>query len=404
MAFKRAKEKEDKNTQELTKISQSGDIQEIRAALNDKYKSIIAPEVKDKPLIVLPSGILSMDLAIGNGGFVAGRVMDIFGWEATGKTLLCLAIAAYIQRCSKIDALGRIVKRVVAMLDAEGTFSNQLARSVGLETDNLILIQSTPKKILSGEDFFDIMVTLIGMGVDYIIVDSCPALTPMTILANETGQGQKATRAQLMSMGLEKITPLVNANGQTLVHFINQVRGKPMDMYKHEQETGGNALKFFSSYRFQVVKGVDINKKVLGADGQYREKKVGVTSCIRIVKNKTAPEPPYIPSTTYHFEYDVYFESFKDDLGIEYHRGVDIVKDYVLTGLRTGVITQKSSWFSYGDKKANGMNDFIAVIKENPEILTKIREDVFTKMGSLPISPMETTVNVSAKDQEQSPD
>lgn len=404
MTFKKSKPKGDQTVQEDIHISQSGDIQAIRTALNTKYKSSIAPEVKDKPVVILPSGILSMDLAIGNCGFVAGRVMDIYGWEATGKTLLCLCIAGYIQRCSKYDASGKIVKRVVAMLDAEGTFSNQLARSVGLDTDNLILIQSTPDKILSGEDFFDIMVVLIGMGVDYIIVDSCPALTPATIMINETGQGQKATKGQLMAMGLEKITPLVNANGQTLIHFINQVRGKPMDLYKHEQETGGNALKFFSSYRFQVTKAIDINKKVLGADNAYREKKVGVTSCVRIVKNKTAPEPPHIPGTTYHFEYDVYFESFKDEFGIEYHRGVDVVKDYVLTGLRAGVIVQKSSWYSYGDKKANGMNDFISMIKEQPEILGKIREDVFTKMGSLPISPMETTVHDDTKNQESGSD
>ena len=106
------------------------------------------------------------------------------------------------------------------------------------------------------------MTLLIGQGVDYIIVDSCPALTPSTVIINETGQGQKATRAQLMTMGLEKITPLVNANGQANIHFINQMRGLPMNMYKSEQETGGNALKFFSSYRFQVVKTEDINKKV----------------------------------------------------------------------------------------------------------------------------------------------
>lgn len=386
------------------KITQSGNIKDIRDYINIKYKSNIAPEIKDKPAVVLPSGILSLDLAIGNSGFVAGRIMDIFGWEATGKTLLCLAIAAYIQRCTKLDASGTIVKRIVAMLDAEGTFNRQLAISAGIDPDELILVQSTPDKILSGEDYFDIMVLLLERGVDYMIVDSCPALTPSQIIMNDTGQGQKATRAQLMSQGLEKITPLVNANGQTLIHFINQMRGRPMSMSweKSEMETGGNALKFFSSYRFQVVKAENINKKVLGADNIFREKKVGVTSCIRIIKNKTSPVPAYIPGTTYHFEYDVYFESFIDDSKMEYHRGVDIIKDYVLTGIRAGIIVQNSSWFSFGSIKALGQDAFMQKIRENPTVLGDIRNEVFAKVGNLPVSPMESTIDDSKENQEQS--
>jgi recombination protein RecA len=394
MAKKKTKQKkEQKTVDNQIKLSQSGDIEAIRAKLNTQYKANIAPEIKDQPVTIIPSGILSLDLAIGNCGFIAGRIMDIYGWEATGKTLLCLCIAGYIQRCMKIDSEGKQVNRVVALLDAEGTFNNQLGISVGLDTENLILVQSEPDKILSGEDYFDIMVTLIGMGVDYIIVDSCPALTPSTILINAMGQGQKATKAQLMAEGIEKITPLVNACGQTLIHFVNQIRGKPMDMYKSEQETGGNALKFYSSYRFQVVKSEDINKKVLGADGSYREKKVGVTSCVRIVKSKVAPIPPYIPSTTYHFEYDVYFESFKDETGTDYHRGIDVIKDYCETGIRTGVIVQAGAWFKYGDIKGQGRDDLYQKVRENPAVMANIRDEVFAKMGSLPTSSMESTLN-----------
>ncbi len=396
------KPKPKKETVQDIAIRQSGNVEEIRAKLNEDYKSLIAPPVEDKPAIILPTGILSFDLAIGNSGFVGGRIADIFGWEATGKTLTCLAIGAYIQRCTKIDIFGKVVNRVVAMLDAEGTFSYNVAVSVGMDTENLILVQSTPDKILTGEDFFDIMVMLVGLGVDYVIVDSCPALAPSQIVLNATGQGQKATRAQLMTAGLEKLTPIVNANGQTVVHFINQMRGKPMAQKweSSEYETGGNALKFFSSYRFMVVKAEDINKKVLGSDNIFREKKVGVTSCVRIKKSKVASIPAPIPSTTYHFEFDVYFESFKDESGVEFHRGVDVVKDYALTGIRTGVIEQKGSWYNFGDIKGQGFDDLMNKLRIQPEVLGKIRDEVFVKMGHAPTSPMESTLNGSEEDQE----
>jgi len=364
-------------------ISQSGDVKKIRDTLNTQLKANVAQEIKEKPTIVLSSGILSMDLAVSNGGLVLGRVMDIFGWEGTGKTLMCMTIGGYIQRCTKLDKDGKAVNRVVAFLDAEGTFSRSFAASAGLNTDELILVQSTPEKIISGEEYFDIMATLIGLGADYIILDSCPALNPSQVMMNVTGHGQKSPIGQLMSSGLNKITPIVNANGQTLVHFINQKRGRPMakPWESSEIETGGNALKFYSSYRFEVVHAEDIHKNVLGADGVYREKKVGVTSKVRIIKNKTAPIPPYLPSVNYHFEFDVYFEPFKDETGMEYHRGVDVVKDFVATGIRTGVIVQKSSWFSFGPISANGEQAMILKVRDKPETMNEIRAEVFDKMN-----------------------
>jgi len=364
-------------------ISQSGDVQKIRDALNAQLKANVAKEVKERPTIVLSSGILSMDLAVSNGGLVLGRVMDIFGWEGTGKTLMCMTIGGYIQRCTKLDKEGKTVNRVVAFLDAEGTFSKNFAASAGLNTDELILVQSTPEKIISGEEYFDIMATLIGLGTDYVILDSCPALNPSQVMMNATGQGQKSPLGQLMSSGLNKITPIVNANGQTLVHFINQKRGRPMSKpwESSETETGGNALKFYSSYRFEVVHADDILKNVLGADGVYREKKVGVTSKVRIIKNKTAPIPPYLPSSNYHFEFDVYFEPFKDETGMEYHRGVDVTSDFAAVGVRTGVIKQGGSWFTFGDIKAAGMAALIQKIREHPEVMNDIRNEVFNKMG-----------------------
>jgi len=383
MAFPKKKDKD----KSIPTISQSGDIQDIRGIINDRFKASVAQEVKDRSTVIIPTGILSMDLAVGNGGLIAGRVMDIYGWEGTGKTLMCLTIGGYIQQCTKQDKNGKTVNRLVAFLDAEGTFDKKFASSAGLNTDNVILVQSNDKKILSGEDYFDVICLLLGQGVDYIIIDSCPALTPTQVMINDTGQGQKATQAQLMSGGLQKITPLVNSNGQTLVHFINQKRGRPMSQQwqSPETETGGNALKFFSSYRFEVIHADDIIKQVLGADGVYRQKKVGVTSRVRIIKNKTCPIPSYLSGASYHFEFDVYFEPFKDENGIEYHRGVDVVKDYCSVGVRCGVIKQTSSWFSFGSIKANGEIALIQKIRENPSVMGEIRGEVFDKMGVKPV-------------------
>lgn len=150
---------------------------------------------------------------------------------------------------------------------------------------------------------------------------------------------------------------------------------------KSEIETGGNALKFYSSYRFEVVGADDIEKSVEGVDGQFRKKKVGVNSRVRIIKNKTCPIPPHLASTTYHFDFDVYFEEFRDEEGIEYIRGVDVVKDFVETGVRAGVIKQSSSWFSFGNLKGNGKAALIKQLKEQPEILNEIRGEVFQAMG-----------------------
>ena len=256
--------------------NQFGDVQSIRDAINEHFKAEVSPEITDREFSVQPSGILSMDLAIGNGGILGGRVMDIYGWEQTGKTLVCLTIAGYIQRCQKYDVKGDLVNKIVAFLDAEGTFSKNFAESAGVNTDELILIENTVKKPLSGEDFFNAIVLCLRMGVDYIIVDSCPALVPEQIIINELGgSGQKASLSQLMAQGLQKVTPLVSSTGQSMIHFINQKRNKPMakPWEKNDPETGGNALKFYSTYRFEVVESVDIIKAVLGQDGKYRSKR-----------------------------------------------------------------------------------------------------------------------------------
>lgn len=394
----KAEAKQDKSTQKKpdkkraqeraqdmsTSLVVSGDVTAIRDAINQYIEADVAQEVRDRPTIVVPSGILSMDLAVGNGGLVGGRVMDIYGWEGTGKTLMCMTIGGYIQRCTKIDPkTGKQIPKMVAFLDAEGTFNRQFAISAGMDPDKVILVQSTPEKLMTGEDFFNAMKVMLMMGVDYIILDSCPALLPAQSLANDIGQGQKATNASLLSEGIRQSSALAAATGQSLIHFINQKRGRPMagPYQRPEMETGGNALKFYSSYRFEVVHAEDIIKNVLGIDGAFRKKKVGVNSKVRVIKNKTCPIPPFLPSTTYHFDFDVYFEEFRDDEGFEYIRGVDIIKDYVDTGIRVGVIKQGGSWYTFGNIKGQGKEDLLHKVKESPAILNEIRGEVFQAMG-----------------------
>lgn len=390
-----AKKKRAKDGAKALSMNSSGDIQAIRSEINSQIGANVAQVVKDKPLIVIPSGILSMDLAVCNGGLVGGRVMDIFGWEGTGKTLMCMTIGGYIQRCTKIDSrTGKVVPKTVAFLDAEGTFSRQFALSAGMDADNLILIQSTSEKLMTGEDFFDALKLCLMWGVDYIILDSCPAIIPSQEMVNEFGQGMKAATAQILSSGIKMSSSFAAATGNSIVSYINQKRGRPMagPYQKSEIETGGNALKFYSSYRFEVVNYDIIEKDVEGIDGVFRKKRVGVNSKVRIIKNKTGPIPHYLPSTNYHFDFDVYFEDFRDSEGIEYIRGVDIVKDFVDTGVRTGVIKQSSSWYSFKNLKGNGKAQLIKQLKEQPEFLGEIRSEVFEAMGMSDSSGMSNAV------------
>lgn len=374
----------DRASEISTSLKPYGDIDTIRSEINASIGASVAQEVKDRPIAVVPSGILSMDLAVGNGGLVGGRICDVYGWEGTGKTLVNLTIGGYIQRCQKYDSKGNLVSKSVAFLDAEGTFDRKFALSAGLDPDQIILVQSTPDKLMTGEDFFNAMKLLLQWGIDYIILDSCPAIMPAQALVNEVGgQGQKATSAQLLSEGIKMSSTFAAATGRSIVSYINQKRGRPMATMwqKSEYETGGNALKFYSSYRFEVVGHEDIVKNVETINGTFTSKIVGVNSRIRIIKNKTSPLPAFLPSKNYHFDFDVYFEEFRDDEGVEYIRGVDVVKDFVDTGVRAGVVKQSSSWFSFADLKGNGKAQLIKQLKERPEYLNQIRGEVFQAMG-----------------------
>lgn len=354
---------------------------ELGKAINERFEAAIGimgntmSTVSDG-VIKYSTGIISLDKYLGIGGLLGGRVVNLWGHEGCGKTLTALTIGAAIQR-QKFDVgicnpegVGR-----VAMLDAEHTYSPEIARSVGIDPERLLLFRGTQDKILSGEDYFDIIKILIQSGVELIITDSVPALVPRNKINGTVGEGQKATNAAMMADGLSQITPLLSSFKRTIVIFINQVRMKPMVMFGPSSDhTGGEALKYFETYAIEVKKkgkDGDIIKKIPDNLGGYSDSRIGVTVNATLHKNKTAiiPVDP--------IEFDIYFKTVKDKDGAQYTAGVDTYKDLVSVGVKTGVIKKTSSWYTYDDLKGNGENNLISVLRgADPSVIEKLRNEI----------------------------
>jgi recombination protein RecA len=369
--------KEDKKVQGFAP-PKSKDTKSIISAINNYSKANLASlagedeRVSSDNPFKYSTGILSLDKYLGVGGVLGGRIMNAWGWEGSGKTLTALSVIASFQAQGK----------KCAFLDAEGTLSNSMATAVGVNVDDLIVVQSTPERILTGEDYFSLIQMLIQSEVELIVIDSTPALIPSQRMAATIGQGQKASHASMMSEGLQQVTALLNAHRRSVIWFINQVRAKPMQMFgPSEDHTGGNALKFYATYSLDVDKMDDIVKKVPQPNGRYEEANIGVTVRAKLKKNKTA----IIPIGS--IEFDIYFKSCTDVNGVTYQAGVDIYKDMVECGIANGVINQSSSWFSYGDIKANGKDALImALRKADRSIIEEIRSKVLHGDGKpLPV-------------------
>jgi len=304
----------------------------------------------------LPTGILAMDRCLGLGGFVRGRIVDIYGPEASGKTLLSIMAIVETQRRGGL----------CAFLDAEGAASSRFFSNVGVNVEELLVVRSDSKP-LYGEDYFDILQALIDTGkFALIVVDSVPAMVPKAIVETPMadGPGKRAHLAQLMSQGLKRITPGITNSG-TVVMFINQTRKNPNQMFGDPTySTGGTALRFYCSYQLKVVRhtligsddGDDINT---GCETEYQ-----------ITKNKLAP------TVGARFKVKVDFRS-----------GVDKYYDAFEAGIRAGIIKQKSSYFNLLDdnnKKlmgANGRDAFLEELHKNDEYYQIIRNRVYTMIG-----------------------
>lgn len=293
----------------------------------------------DKPLAeieAIPTGAFNLDIALGIGGIPKGRITEIYGAEASGKTTLSLHIAAECQKKGGI----------VAFIDAEHALDVSYAKRLGVQTDNMLLSQPD-----GGEQALEVTETLVrSSAVDLIIVDSVAALVPKQEIEGNMGDSHVGLQARLMSQALRKLTAIVSKSN-TAVIFINQTRikiGAPA-FVNPETTTGGVALKFYSSLRLEVRYAGAI--KETGADTQV----IGAKTKVKVVKNKFAP-----PFKT--VEFPIIF-----GLGISH---LDILIDL---GVQHDIIKKSGSWFAYGETKlGQGTEKVKAFLSENPELLAEI--------------------------------
>ena len=286
---------------------------------------------------VIPTGSLTLDLALGVAGFPKGRIVEIYGPESSGKTTIALHAIA---ECQKQGG-------VAAFIDAEHAFDRFYAEKLGVDIENLLISQPD-----NGEQALEIADNLIRSGaVDILIVDSVAALTPKAEIEGEMGDSQMGLQARLMSKALRKLTSSIN-KANTCCIFINQLRDKIGVMFGNpETTTGGNALKFYSSIR------IDIRRSSQIKDG---DEVIGNRTKIKIVKNKVAP--PFRRA-----EFD-----------IMYGEGISKVGEIIDLGVELNTIKKSGSWFSYGETKLGQGRDAVkTLIKDNPELMEELETGIY---------------------------
>ena len=279
-------------------------------------------------LEIIPTGCLSLDLALGVGGVPRGRILEIYGPESSGKTTVALHIIAETQKMGG----------VAAFIDAEHALDAQYAKALGVATDDLYLAQPD-----TGEQALDICESLVrSSAVDVIVVDSVAALTPKAEIEGDMGDTHVGLLARLMSQALRKLTAITNRS-KTCVIFINQLREKVGVMFGNPETTpGGKALKYFASLRLDIRKA-----DALKSDGDI----VGNRAKAKIVKNKVAP-----PFKVAEFD-------------IIYGEGISQEGCLIDLGLEYGLLTKSGAWFSYKDEKvANGREKMREHLKNNPAL------------------------------------
>jgi recombination protein RecA len=290
---------------------------------------------------VISSGALSLDLALGVGGYPRGRIVEIYGPESSGKTTLTLHAIA---ECQKAGG-------VAAFVDAEHALDVSYARKLGVNTEELLVSQPD-----YGEQALEIADTLVRSGaVDLIVVDSVAALVPKAEIEGEMGDSHVGLQARLMSQALRKLTGNVHRSNCTLF-FINQIRMKIGVMFgSPETTTGGNALKFYSSIRLDVRR--------VGAI-KVGEQSIGNRTRVKVVKNKLAPP----------------FESCEFD--ILFGEGISKSGDVLDLASENGVVDKSGAWFAYsGERIGQGRENARVYIKERPEMLAEIERKVLEKKG-----------------------
>ncbi len=285
---------------------------------------------------VIPTGALSLDLALGIGGVPRGRVVEIYGPESSGKTTVALHIVAEAQRKDG----------VAAFIDAEHALDPTYAARIGVDIDNLIVSQPD-----NGEQALEIAEALVRSGaIDVVVIDSVAALVPKAEIEGEMGDSVMGMQARLMSQALRKLTPVINKS-RTVVIFINQLREKIGVMFGNPETTpGGRALKFYASVRMDVRRVESLRS---GTDV------IGNRTRVKIVKNKVAP--PFREA-----QFDLVFGE-----------GISKASSVLDIAVDEDIIKKSGSWFSYKDERiGQGRDKASQYLKDNPEILDEISEAV----------------------------
>jgi recombination protein RecA len=296
------------------------------------------------PVSVISSGCISLDAALGVGGFPRGRVIEIFGPESSGKTTIALQVIAQAQKAGG----------AAAFVDAEHALDPVYARKLGVDVDNLLVSQPD-----TGEQALEITAALVQCGaIDVIVVDSVAALVPKAELEGEMGDNHVGLHARLMSQALRKLTGIVSRTNTCMV-FINQIREKIGVMFgSPETTTGGRALKFYSSVR------LDIRRIAAIKDG---DAVVGNRTKVKVVKNKVA-------SPFREAEFDIL-----------YGEGASREGDLIDLGVARNLVEKSGSWFSYkGERIGQGRENARVFLREHPEAARRLDEELRHALGIAP--------------------
>jgi recombination protein RecA len=290
----------------------------------------------------IPTGALSLDYALGIGGFPRGRVTEVYGPESSGKTTLCLHVIAEAQKMGGL----------AAFIDAEHALDVNYAKKLGVDTANLLISQPD-----FGEQALEITDTLVrSNALDVIVIDSVAALVPRSEIEGEMGDATMAVQARLMSQALRKLTAAISKS-KTSVIFVNQLRSKIGVMFGNpETTTGGNALKFYASLR------IDIRRIAAIKDG---ENVIGNRTKVKIVKSKVAPPFKQV-------EFDIL-----------YNEGISKTGDLIDLGVNMGIIKKSGAWFTYEEERFQGREGFRQKLIELDDMKSKLEKEIRQKLGMI---------------------
>ncbi|MCB0563389.1 MAG: recombinase RecA [Phaeodactylibacter sp.] len=311
----------------------------------------------------IPTGSLGLDIALGVNGLPRGRVVEIYGPESSGKTTLAIHAIAECQKQGGI----------AAFIDAEHAFDRSYARSLGVDTENLLISQPD-----NGEQALEITENLIRSGaIDIIVIDSVAALVPRSEIEGEMGDSKMGLQARLMSQAMRKLTGTIGRTGCCCI-FINQLREKIGVMFGNpETTTGGNALKFYASMRLDIRRsGSAIKDKEGNVVGNHVK--------VKVVKNKLAP--PFRVA-----EFDIMFGE-----------GISKTGEIVDLGVDHDIIQKSGAWYSYDSAKiAQGREAAKQFLMDNPEVANEIEKKIKAKIVGLPLEEEEAKKNGKAKKDEK---